>query len=218
MTSNNKKISSTHESLLKAACEVFAQKGYRDATVADICEQAGANIAAVNYHFGNKETLYVEAWRMSFQESMDKYPPDGGIDQAASLEERLDGHVRAMLRRCVDPNSFEFEIMLKEFANPTGLLFDVVHKSLEPLRQMFLAIVRGLLGPQASQQQVELCMMSIRSQCFDVRHHVRHQRIAGKSDYTPPSLLDSANLDEIADHIVRFSLAGIREIRQRIQK
>ena len=53
--------------LLNAACEVFAQKGYRDAKVADICKTADANVAAVNYYFGDKVSLYEEAWRHALQ-------------------------------------------------------------------------------------------------------------------------------------------------------
>ena len=57
----NKQRTATRAQLLEAACQVFAEKGYRKATIAEICKRGGANIAAVNYYFGNKETLYAEA-------------------------------------------------------------------------------------------------------------------------------------------------------------
>src|SRR6516164_2523355 len=47
--------------LLEAAGEIFAAKGFEGATVRDICKRAGANIAAVNYYFRDKERLYIEA-------------------------------------------------------------------------------------------------------------------------------------------------------------
>jgi hypothetical protein len=62
MNSVKKQDICTRERLLAGACEIFTKKGYRDATIADICERAGANVAAVNYHFGDKETLYIEEW------------------------------------------------------------------------------------------------------------------------------------------------------------
>jgi AcrR family transcriptional regulator len=52
-----KQESGTRGQLLKSACKVFAEKGYREATIAEICEKAGANIAAVNYYFRDKESL-----------------------------------------------------------------------------------------------------------------------------------------------------------------
>src|SRR5258707_6288255 len=48
----------TRQRLLEAAGEVFASRGFRDATTREICEKAQANVAAGNYHFGDKEELY----------------------------------------------------------------------------------------------------------------------------------------------------------------
>ena len=47
------------ELILKTAGEVFAEKSCRKATIRDICKHSGANLAARNYYFGNKEKLYL---------------------------------------------------------------------------------------------------------------------------------------------------------------
>ena len=64
--------------LIEAAGEEFASKGYDSARIRTICERAGANIAAVNYHFGDKEKLYAEVLRYSHQKALEKYPPTPG--------------------------------------------------------------------------------------------------------------------------------------------
>src|SRR4030066_2567177 len=128
MRIKRKGVAKTAKSLLAAASDVVAEKAYRDATIAEICERAKANIAAVKYHFGDKETLYTEAWRHSFSESVKVHPPDGGVSDAAPPDERLRGQVVALLRRIADEDNREFFLGQKELANPTGLLNKVMRE------------------------------------------------------------------------------------------
>ena len=107
----------TRQRLLEAACERFAEKGFMRTTVAEICRESGANIAAVNYYFGGKEPLYVEAWRYGLERSLKAHPPDGGVGRDASPEDRLRGRVLSIIQRIVDPQSHDFDIVHKEMAD-----------------------------------------------------------------------------------------------------
>ena len=55
----------TREKLLEAAGPVFANRGYQAAKIREICEGAGGNVAAINYHFGDKLGLYTEVLQQS---------------------------------------------------------------------------------------------------------------------------------------------------------
>ncbi|MCU1343136.1 MAG: transcriptional regulator, TetR family, partial [Candidatus Acidoferrum typicum] len=57
----------TREKLLEVAEHVFADRGYQAATIREICVRAGANVAAVNYHFGDKLGLYTEVLQQSIR-------------------------------------------------------------------------------------------------------------------------------------------------------
>ncbi len=200
----------TCNSLLAAAVDVFAEKGYRDATVAEICEQAKANIAAVNYHFRDKETLYREAWRYAFSESIKAHPPDAGKSDASTPEERLRGQITALLQRIHDKKNKEILIVIKEFANPTGLLHEIMQEMLLPLQRGMQATIRELLGPDASDMQVQFCEVSIISQC------VNPMVLKKKDDKNAPPGIK--NVKAYADHVVRFSLAGIHEASDEVKK
>ena len=54
-------VTESRQRLLEVAEELFAHRGFDGTTVREICDRAGMNVAAVNYHFGDKETLFVEA-------------------------------------------------------------------------------------------------------------------------------------------------------------
>ena len=214
MTANRADGLETRRRLLDAAGVLFADKGFRDTKTADICRAANANIAAVNYHFRSKEELYVAAWRHEFDRSIAAYPPDGGATTGAPAEDRLRGHIHAMVRRFMDPTSRDLDIAHREMSNPTGLLAEAIHSSFEPLRQMHLGIVRELLGPGASKQDVQLCEMSIHAQCFVALMHERHRRVAPQAvrHAGPPKL--NIGGTALAEHVARFSLAGIREVHR----
>jgi AcrR family transcriptional regulator len=205
----------TRKSLLVAASEVFAEKGYRDATIAEICELAGANVAAVNYHFRDKETLYKEAWRHCFSESIKAHPPEGGVSDSAAPEERLRGQVVALLRRITDKNNKEFLFVQKELANSTGLLDEVAQEELRPLHHKMETLVRELLGPRCSDMQVRFCAISIISQCINPLV-AREDRKGNRENKDFPPRVD--DIEAYSNHVVEFSLSGIRAIRKESEK
>src|SRR3990170_6104794 len=91
--------SATESRLLEAAGEIFAEVGYRAATVRQICEKAGANIAAVNYHFGDKEGLYMAVLRSVPDAHAEKYPAAHGLKPGASAAQKLSAYIQSLLHR-----------------------------------------------------------------------------------------------------------------------
>ena len=202
----------TRQNLLAAAGKIFASNGFRETTIAEICQQAAANTAAVSYHFGSKEALYVESWRYAFTQSLSLYPPDGTVPPQAPAEERLHGRILAIMRRIVDPQSHDFDIFHKEMASPTGLLATAMQESVEPIFKGLTLLVGELLGKQPHEDAVQLCAMSIRAQCFGPLLLARRRKSAQGIPTTGiEPLLD--DVEQLANHVTRFSLAGIHALR-----
>ena len=199
----------TRLNLLEAAGEIFAKKGFWSATHEEICSRASANLAAINYHFGSKENLYIEAWKYSFEKSMEKYPTTGGTLSKDPVEKRLRGRVLSILKRIADPESYEIDIMLKEMANPTGLLTEVIVSKTEPGKRDFDSIIREIICKGIKEEQIGLCHMGIISMCFGPMLHLRavnEDSQVQKPEFLPMDL----GVERLADFIVKFSLAGIR--------
>ena len=205
----------TRKNLLMAASVVFAEKGYHDSTIAEISERAGTNIAAVNYHFGDKETLYREAWRQSFHESIKTHPPDGGVNMNAPPEQRLAGQVAALLRRINDNDNREFLIVNKELANPTGLLEEVMREEMRPLRRRIMALVREIVGPGKPETEVRFCTVSIISQCVIPAfiNIVEKPGTDGENES-----LRIGDIEAYAEHVINFSLTGMGAVRVSTQE
>ncbi|OUR98558.1 hypothetical protein A9Q84_03860 [Halobacteriovorax marinus] len=59
------KVNETKQKILDSANTLFASFGYDGTSVRDIAKEAGVNLAAINYHFKNKENLYCEVFNIN---------------------------------------------------------------------------------------------------------------------------------------------------------
>ena len=202
----------TEARLLEAAGEIFAEFGYRVATVRQICEKAGANVASVNYHFGDKEGLYLAVLRSVPDAHAEKYPPSRGLDSNATAEERLHAYVESLLHRVFDPGrpGWHVKIIAREIVEPTRALDSLLEEVARPLHQELAGIVRQLLGPKARDDDVRLAALSIMGQC--VYYH--HARTVLTRLY-PAQNYDADDVARLVDHISEFSLAALRALARR---
>jgi len=197
----------TREKLIEAGSEVFAEVGFRNATVRQIVDRAGANIAAVNYHFGDQETLYAEVLKSAYLRALEKYPPDFGLPEKATVEQRLEAFVRSFLLRIFDegPHSHHGKLMAREMVDPTSALDSLVGAAMGRQSEAIRLIVRDLLGRSASEETVRMCGMSVVSQVLF--YHTCRPVIVR---LFPNLKFGPKDIERIAAHVTRFSLAALK--------
>ncbi|MFI4910424.1 MAG: CerR family C-terminal domain-containing protein [Sedimentisphaeraceae bacterium JB056] len=198
--------------LIEAACEVFSQKGYRDATIADICERAESNIASVNYYFGDKEHLYAQVWKYAFEESLKAYPPEGDLPSNAPATERLKARIGSLMNRILDDGKVGYfsRMLFTEMANPTDSIDEVIKKTVMPQKEQFFDILSKLLGEAATKENVCLCAVCVMNTCimFSMHNHMRKKILVPK---------DGMNItrEMLIEHIYTFAMGGIEECRKK---
>jgi AcrR family transcriptional regulator len=199
----------TRRELLDAAGEVFAAAGFRSATVREICQRAGANIAAVNYHFGDKEQLYHAVLKDTYRTAVAKYPADFGLPAKATAEERLRAFVHSFLLRIFSegPSARHGKLMAREMMEPTGALDEIVREEIRPLAGVLLEIIGELAGPDTEEETNRFCARSVVSQVL-FYHHCRPV----VTRLYPELAFDAAGLEKMADHITDFSVAAIKRL------
>lgn len=199
--------------LLEAASGVFAEVGFRDATVREICRRAAVNIAAVNYHFGDKEGLYAEVLADSQQKAFEKYPPLLDVAADAPPEEKLHAFIRSFLLR-IFGNSDDVrgaawfgKMMSREMVEPTAALNALLETRMRPMAALLGGIVAEVLGCSPHDEKARLCCFSIVGQCVFF-HHCR----TVISRLFPEQKLDGSAVDQLAGHVTRFSLAALQHM------
>lgn len=216
MTDKTSAPDSTKEVLLQAAAPIFAHKGYALARIRDIATSAGTNIAAVNYHFGSKEGLYISVLRRLISQAIDSFPLAGppGTTQAAP-ETRFSRAISSLVRRVTAAVSVDIlsEIMVREMAYPTAALDQIARELIRPQFQQMSGIITELLGPVAKQRDIQTTTFSVAGQClFYLLARPLIEQLA------PQALPGSeADLERLSLHITQFSLAGIKATRRSIE-
>lgn len=201
----------TRDRLIEAAGGVFAERGYRGATMREIAERAGANLAAAHYHFGSKLELYRAVVSVHFERLEARLAERGGaleasLDRAAPRErvvELLRARVGTMLATLLEPGGVHPTLMQRELSDPSEALPFIVARFIEPL-QRDTARILARLAPSLDAASVRRCTHSVIAQAsFYLTHRATLLSMMGRSAY-PAGFADA-----VADHIVAFSLGGL---------
>ena len=201
----------TRQRLIEAAGEVFADVGFRDATIRDICARAGANIAAVNYHFGDKERLYAQVIEDAYCSADHEYLQELRGD-GLEPEKRLEIFVRGFIAKLLVGGrpSWHMKLISREMVDPTAQMNVIIDKHIRPQFEILREITIAVLGPafKDDHQALNLCAASVVGQCL----HYHHSRAVGTR--LCPGMYDHPELvDELTAHVTRFSLHAMKGIR-----
>jgi AcrR family transcriptional regulator len=204
----------TRERLVQVARQLFAERGFHHVTVRDIIQEAGANLAAVGYHFGDKLGLYrhvVEAEiaaMVKLNESLRARANDPR--ENVSAEEKIRIYIRNYLPRLMNPEphvEWAQRVFRHEMAQPTPIAQEIADKILKPRMRYLAELVAEAMGSDVSDKRVQLCAFSIQAQCmFYVRDAFRSFVLPRWPAQTHEELRIAA------DHIADFSIAGMREL------
>jgi TetR/AcrR family transcriptional regulator, regulator of cefoperazone and chloramphenicol sensitivity len=196
----------TKDRILEAAGRVFADKGFRDATVREICQAAAVNLAAVNYHFGDKERLYIESVKRAHRLRMEEGPmPEWPADVLPA--QKLHDFTYAFLRRVMagdESDDWQAQLMLRELMQPTRACEELVRDYVRPHFALLQGIIAELVPPETGELERHRIGFSIIGQCL-------HYRIAQPILRLLLSEHEFRQNDpaQLAAHISRWTLAAL---------
>ncbi len=199
----------TRERLLESARLLFAERGFNNVSVREICNQAGTNVAAVNYHFRDKMGLYkaviadvAEAMGRAKLEAMD-------AGEGFTPEEQLRTYIRIFLHHLLGAGEdcWMDKLIAREMIEPTPALDLIIEKGIKPSSERLMNLVGQLLGLPAHDLRVIFCGLSVQAQCVWYRSsRTVCERMAPDFKFTPEII------QMLAQQIADFSLAGMRTV------
>lgn len=191
--------------MLDAALFEFADRSFDSVSIRDICKRAGMNIAAVNYHFRDKESLYIETAK--FAHTCANQPlPEWPADMLPI--ERLRRFIRGMATQMFAPTSpAAMKFMMREMAQPGKAARVIVDEFIRPMAfglRDILAAMRPVLEPNA----LLMTTFSIIGQILFYRlNRPIAELIFGKES------VDALKLDMVVEHITAFTLKALEGVQ-----
>ena len=197
----------TRQRLIDAAAVLFAERGFDNVTVREICKASNANVAAINYHFGDKAGLYRAVVNFAIQLMQETNEQSQRAGDGRSPEDQIRGFVRVFVQRVTGqgPTAWIHKLMAREMEKPTEALDQVMLQVVKPRLEYLCAVVSAIMGLPPTDPRVHRCVGSLQSQCLLAARPI-------------PSALEKMfgpnvhGLDAWIDHIAEFSIGGMRAI------
>jgi AcrR family transcriptional regulator len=203
---------SSRERILDAAERLFADRGFRKVTVRDICRAAKVNVAAVNYHFGDKLGLYEEVVKAAADVMGETTEMARRAGEGLPAEERLRRFLSVFIGRLTagGGKSRIHRLVHREMNDPTPVLDRLVDRGVRPRMEYLSGIIAEITGRRPSDPQVLRAVFSIQAQSIACVPNP----IATRLGFS----LTAADAETLAHHIAEFSLGGLRGLRRRRAK
>jgi TetR/AcrR family transcriptional regulator, regulator of cefoperazone and chloramphenicol sensitivity len=201
------KDTETRARLLKAAERLFADRGFKKVTVREICRAARANVAAVNYHFGDKLGLYREVMQSAIDAMRATNDAARQAGAGHTAEEQLRRYIVIFVHRVLGSGrDTVHKLINREMHDPTPALDTLVEQAVRPRVEYLSGLIAEIMECAPSDQRVLRCVASIQAQSIAYLPNPIAARLGLTFKPTP------AHLDELAAHIAEFSLAGVRAV------
>jgi len=164
------------------------------------------NVASVKYYFGDKKKLYLETVMFARQSRADRYPfPDWNAE--TTPEEKLYDFVSALLRRLMALNEapWQVNLLMRELMKPDDACRMIVQEHFQPMFRALLFLIDQLSDHPLQDDDRLKIGFSIIGQCLHYRYGTEVMSLMVQEEQKP-----SFQIEQVADHITRFSLCGLR--------
>lgn len=206
---------SSREALLQAAERLFAERGFSQVSTRDIAEAAGVNLGAIQYHFGSKFNLFLQAVHRMLTScaSLRSTLVEGGpISSAQDAAYRVRDFIFGMMSYILRPTGPQAtRVMCREVLSSSSdetalseqFIDSVVSQFSKPTHDALVTVL-SVLAPHHTPNALSLVVASIVGQCtFYVTHRPFVEKIRGEDLSADPAFVC------ICEHLVRFTLTGI---------
>lgn len=211
---NEQTIDTTRDRLLDQAERLFATKGYGSVSVREITGAARSNLAAVNYHFGNKHNLYLEVFRERWMERTRRvrknFEEQIADRENLAVRDVIEAVARAFLDGPLTDEELNchIQLMQRELAHPGEALEMVVEEVMKPYQELLGKLIRSSLPFRIEEERLRLSILGILGMTIYFNFARPAVSKVLHREY------DKRFKTELIEHITRFAVSGLNDLKR----
>lgn len=203
----------TREHLLEVAGQLFASQGFEGTTGKQICQRAGVNPAAINYHFGGLEGLYEAVLHQARERVVGRDDRLFALlDGPGTPEQKLHALITAVVRVILasSRSSWILRLFSREVTNPSSVGGRFLAATAKPRVQRVRALIGDLVGLPQDDPRVALACLNLAAplQLLLIADRDLVRTIHPAIDLSPKG--EAA----LVEHFYRFAMAGLEAVRR----
>lgn len=203
-TTDLPKADKTRHEIVRAAEQLFAEKGFRAMTLRDVTREAHVNLAAVNYHFGSKRKLMLAVIRNRFEPiNIERLKQlDALIAMHAPASVPVDAIFGALFRPLFEKNDQGLMQMIGRAITEPADFIRTMHKEFfTELSLRFMAELQRSCPQIPETAHQYRFFMAISTMIGAIIEQVLLQELSNGT-------LDGTDFETIADELIAFTVAG----------
>jgi AcrR family transcriptional regulator len=202
----------TRERLLEVAGETFAAQGFEGTTGKQICQRAGVNPAAINYHFGGLEGLYEAVLTEARERVVGREDRLFALLEAQGTpEQKLRAIITLVVKAILASGraSWILRLISREVTNPSGVGGRFLAATARPRVERVRALVGELVGLPPDHPRVALACLSLAAplQILLIADRDLVRTIHPAIDLSP------AGEAALVEHFWQFTMAGLEAVK-----
>ena len=192
----------TRAAIIEAAGILFGEQGYDRTTGKAICERAQVNMAAINYHFGSRDGLYLAVLKEFHQRMFSIDMLRELLDRDLPPAEKLRILIRQITGYVTDRQHWPMRVWLREVINPSPLWPQIVEENLQPKVDLAFGLMSELTGLPADSPDLKPLLLGT------IAPFVALVVVSGSPGH-PLQELQHSNSEQLAEQIWRFIMGGL---------
>ena len=130
----------TRARIIQCAGQLIAQQGYAKTTSKSICQLAQVNMAAVNYHFGSRDGLYIAVLKEVHSALLSLDSLQALAAAPLTAEEKIECFLDKYILIAADEADWHLQVWARELLNPSPFIGQIIDEEAKPKLAVLLKI------------------------------------------------------------------------------